>query len=54
MSCGFGTRIISGGFIYRLDPDAVIIAEVFSKKTNTTPKEVIRNSKARLRRYDEA
>jgi phage-related protein len=40
--------------IYRLDPDAVIIAEVFSKKTNTTPKEVIDNSKARLRRYDEA
>lgn len=32
----------------------VIIAEVFSKKTRTTPKEVIDNSKARLRRYDEA
>ncbi len=40
--------------IYRLDPDAVIITDVFSKKTNTTPKDVIDNSKARLRRYNEA
>lgn len=40
--------------IYRLDPDAVIIADVFSKTTKTTPKQVIDNSKARLRRYDES
>ena len=39
--------------IYRLDPDAVIIVEVFSKNTTTTPDGVVDNSKARLRRYDE-
>ena len=40
--------------IYRLDPDAVVIAEVFSKKTTTTPKDVVDTCKVRLRRYDEA
>ena len=39
--------------IYRVDPDAIIIVEVFSKKTHQTPKYVIKNSKARLKRYDE-
>ncbi len=27
--------------IYRVDPDAIVILEVFSKKTRTTPKSVI-------------
>lgn len=40
--------------IYRLDADAVVIAEVFDKKTRTTPKEVVKTCKDRLRRYDEA
>ena len=35
--------------IYRVDADAVIIAEVFSKKTTTTPKTVIDVSRTRLR-----
>jgi phage-related protein len=39
--------------IYRIDPDAIIIVEVFSKKAQQTPKYVIRNAKARLKRYDE-
>jgi phage-related protein len=39
--------------IYRVDPDAIIVVEVFSKKTQQTPKYVIKNSKARLKRYDE-
>ena len=39
--------------IYRVDPDAIIIVEVFSKKNQQTPKYVIKNSKARLKRYDE-
>jgi len=39
--------------IYRIDPDAIIIVEVFGKKTQQTPKYVINNSKARLKRYDE-
>jgi phage-related protein len=38
--------------IYRVDPDAVIIAEVFAKKQQTTPASVIRSSQERLRRYD--
>ncbi|MEO6237418.1 MAG: type II toxin-antitoxin system RelE/ParE family toxin [Vicinamibacterales bacterium] len=39
--------------IYRLDPDAVVIAEVFSKKTTTTPTTVIDSSRTRLRHYDD-
>lgn len=38
--------------IYRLDPDAVIIAEVFSKKTQQTPTTIVANCRHRLRRYD--
>lgn len=40
--------------VYRTDADAVIIADVFSKKTATTPKAVINISKARLSDYDNA
>lgn len=39
--------------VYRLDPDAVIIAEVFSKKVQQTPKSVIRACQRRLRAYDD-
>jgi phage-related protein len=39
--------------VYRTDLDAVIIAEVFRKKTRTTPKNVIDVCKDRLRRYDD-
>ena len=40
--------------VYRLDPDAVLIAEVFAKKTETTPHHVIQVCRRRLRAYDEA
>ena len=40
--------------VYRTDGDAVIIAEVFSKKTATTPASVIEVCRARLRQYDDA
>src|SRR5688572_29764840 len=40
--------------IYRVDPDAVVIADVFSKKTATTPTTVIDVSRTRLRHYDDA
>ena len=40
--------------VYRTDADAVIIAEVFSKKTATTPAGVINVCQTRLRQYDEA
>ncbi|HYN05086.1 MAG TPA: type II toxin-antitoxin system RelE/ParE family toxin [Vicinamibacteria bacterium] len=40
--------------IYRLDADAVVIAEVFAKKTAQTPVDVITTCRARLREYDDA
>ena len=40
--------------IYRVDPDAIIIADVFSKKTATTTTPVIEVSRTRLRHYDDA
>ena len=40
--------------IYRIDSDAIVIAEVFKKTTRQTPQAVIETSKVRLRRYDDA
>ncbi len=40
--------------VYRVDPDAVIILDVFSKKTAATPTAVIEACKRRLREYDDA
>jgi len=38
--------------MYRTDPDAIIIMEVFGKKTPRTPGMVIEVCKRRLREYD--
>jgi len=38
--------------VYRIDSDAIVIAEVFNKTTQTTPKVVIDSCKRRLRQYD--
>lgn len=38
--------------VYRLDVDAIVIAEVFHKKTRATPAAVIETCKRRLRQYD--
>jgi phage-related protein len=38
--------------VYRVDTDAVVIADVFAKTSQTTPAAVIENSKRRLRAYD--
>ena len=40
--------------VYRVDPDAIVILEVFSKKTRATPQAVIDAARNRLKRYDEA
>jgi len=40
--------------IYRTDFDAIVIGEVFAKKTGKTPKKVIDTCKRRFKRYDEA
>jgi len=39
--------------IYRIDPDAIIISDVFAKKTQTTPKKAIKLSQERFKKYDE-
>lgn len=38
--------------VYRIDGDAVLILEVFSKKTRKTPQNVINVCKKRIRDYD--
>ena len=38
--------------IYRIDPDAIVLFEVFSKKTQETPKNVIDTCKKRIKDYD--
>jgi phage-related protein len=40
--------------VYRIDPDVIVIAEIFKKKTGTTPKTVIDVCKLRFRMYDNA
>ena len=39
--------------MYRIDPDAVLILEVYAKKTPKIPDEVIDRCQDRLKRYDE-
>ena len=38
--------------IYRIDKDAIVIADIFDKKTNQTPKHIIDVCKKRLQHYD--
>src|SRR5688572_6386252 len=39
--------------IYRIDLDAILIGDVFLKKTRKTPKSVIDTCKRRYRKYDQ-
>jgi phage-related protein len=51
-------RIVDGDLawriVYRLDTDAIVICEVFSKKTQATPRNVIATCRRRLAAYDAA
>lgn len=38
--------------IYRIDADAILILEVFSKKTRQTPQTVIETCRKRIKNYD--
>lgn len=38
--------------IYRIDPDRILLVDVFAKTTRQTPKHIIDICKARLGRYD--
>lgn len=40
--------------VYRIDADAIVIVEVFAKKTRATPRSVIGNCRKRLKDYDDA
>jgi len=46
-------RDASWRIVYRADEDAIVVLEVFSKKTRTTPKAVIEACRRRLAAYDE-
>ena len=38
--------------IYRIDAEEIVVAEIFSKKTPTTPLQVIKTCRKRFREYD--
>jgi len=40
--------------ICRIDDDAIVVVEVFEKKTRTTPRRVVADCHRRLRLYDQA
>jgi phage-related protein len=39
--------------VYRIDSDAIVILEVFDKKTCQTPRQVIDSCKQRIKNYDD-
>jgi phage-related protein len=43
---------INWRIVYRIEPDAIVILEVFEKKTNRTPVSVIEACKRRLTSYE--
>lgn len=49
-----GDAGVTWRIVYRTDVDAIVIVEVFAKKTRATPKAVIDACKKRLRDYDDA
>lgn len=40
--------------VYRIDPDAIVVMGIFSKKTAKTPKTVIETCRNRLKEYEDA
>ena len=40
--------------VYRIDADAIVIAEVFAKKSAKTPEAVLETCRRRLKEYDNA
>lgn len=49
-----GDANVTWRIVYRIDPDAIVIADVFGKKSRTTPQSVIENCRKRLKEYDDA
>ncbi len=40
--------------VYRIDSDAIVVADVFGKTTRATPQTVIKTCQRRLKEYDDA
>jgi phage-related protein len=49
-----GDEAVTWRVLYRADQDAIVIADVFAKKTQQTPKGVLKSARRRLREYDDA
>lgn len=51
-------RIVDVGvtwrILYRIDPEEILVVDIFSKKSRGTPHLIIEASQRRLRRYDDA
>ena len=52
MNLGLMMKKAHGGLFIESDKDAIIILEVFNKKSQQTPKKVIDNCKKRIKEYD--
>jgi phage-related protein len=50
-------RIVDQGstwrIVYRVDTDAIVIAEVFAKRTRETPQRIVKVCRQRLAQYDQ-
>lgn len=46
-------KTLPGAIVCRIYSDAVLILEIFEKKTSKTPKAVIDTCKSRLKRYEQ-
>lgn len=46
--------VVQWRLIYRIDFDAIVIADVFAKKSAKTPRLVLENCRRRLQQYDRA
>ena len=40
--------------VYRIDPDAIVVVDVFAKRTTETPRAVLEICRKRLKEYDDA
>lgn len=49
-----GDENVTWRIVYRIDADAIVIADVFGKKSRTTPNAVIEICRKRLKEYDDA
>ncbi len=50
---GVARRRDQDATVYRIDADAIVIVDVFAKRTGQTPQSVINRCQRRLRVYDE-